>query len=133
MNLNYFGQWQFNQGWPQMRCQVQPLHLLFWQNLSLELFKERNYSILDLEAFWWVHCQLVRFDPPSHKVAHDTHNTHVSNLLNDNRTWGCNFTRHFGTLFMSPNENESIQKNYSMNIGRTSSTSSIFIKDQTAM
>jgi hypothetical protein len=132
MNLNHFGQWQFNQRWPQTKCQVQPLHLL-WQNLSPEWFEEKNYSILDSKALWWVHHQLVMFDLLFDKVTHDTHNTHVSNLLNDNRIWGCNFTRHFGTLFMSPNENESIQKNSSMKIGRTSNTSSSFIQDQITM
>jgi hypothetical protein len=69
------------------------------------------------------------FDPPSHEVVQDKHNTFVSNPSNNNE----NLAKCFGTLFTSPNENKPLQKSFMHNMGRTSSTFPSFIQDKITM
>jgi len=51
------------------------------------------------------------FDPLFHNLSHIKQNKHISNPLSNNGIW-VKFTRHFGTLFTSPNENKSIQETF---------------------
>jgi len=50
------------------------------------MIQEKDHSTLDFEAPYWVHHQLVMFDPPCHKVVHDNYNTLFSNPSNSNKT-----------------------------------------------
>jgi hypothetical protein len=50
------------------------------------MIQEKDHSTLDFEAPYWVHHQLVMFDPPCHKVVHDNYNTLFSNPSNSDRT-----------------------------------------------
>jgi len=59
---------------------------LFFDNICPLNDSRKDHSTSDFEVPCWVHCQLVMFDPPSHKVVHGKHNTLVSNPLNDNGT-----------------------------------------------
>jgi hypothetical protein len=129
MNSNCLRQQQFNWRWPQMRCKVQPLHLVLLQYFSLEIFKKK---ITQLRIQKHLVGFIVMFDFRSRKVVHNKHNTLVSNpLIIMGPGW--NFIRHFKTLSMSPNETNQSKKNSRMSMGRNFNTSSNFIDDQIIM
>jgi hypothetical protein len=60
--------------------------MLFLDNICPLYDSRQNYSTLNSETPCCIHCQLVMFNPPSHKVVHVKHNTLISNLSNNNGT-----------------------------------------------
>ncbi len=105
MNSNHLGQWQFNQGLPQMKCKVQSLHLVFWQHMSPKWFKKNT------PQFGFQNTLLTLLVSNVWSSFHGNHNTLVSNPFNNNGTRVKFHLEFFGTLFTSPlNENTSIQK-----------------------
>jgi hypothetical protein len=70
------------------------------------MIQEKDHSTSNYKMLWQIHCQSIMFNPLFHKVVHLFQ---ISEVIM--RPKG-NLAKHFGALFMSPNENKPLQESF---------------------